>query len=321
MRFSRLFIVLNLFVFAFGLWHIAYATGVSAHHADRVVLVSFDGLRPDAINLHQHNAFAKIISEGTSTMNAKTVLPSVTLPSHVSMLTGLLPARHNVFENNWFPWSPKVKVTTVFQLVKRSGQGTAFICGKEKLGILNISGSIDKYKFFTFYANVEKDITTAALNILKDPQIKLLFVHYPFPDYGGHKFGWMTPQYHNEVKRMDIELKRLIGFVLQDSSSKTLLIVTADHGGHNRSHGSDSKEDRTIPWISWGSMVQKGFIISKKVHIFDTTAVILSALGVPVPKDLDGKDISLIWKDNTSRVETLNCCGAGAFKRERAGSR
>lgn len=293
-----------------------------AKHADRVVLISFDGLRPDAINIGQHTAFAKIIAEGASTMNAKTVLPSVTLPSHVSMLTGVTPAHHHVLENNWFPWSPKVNVTTLFQRVKRNGLGTAFICGKEKLGVLNIPGSIDKYEFLPFHLGVEKDITGAALAILKDPQINLLFIHYPFPDYGGHKYGWMTGEYLALVNRMNIELNKLLNGILQDTIHKTVLIVTSDHGGHDKTHGTDSKEDRTIPWIVWGQMVKQHFTIKEEINTVDTTAVILDALGLSVPTDIDGKKIKNIWTDDTgAKVEMLNCCSSGALKSQRAASR
>lgn len=292
-----------------------------AAKVDRVVLVSFDGLRPDAINIKKHNAFAKIIAEGASTMNAKTVLPSVTLPSHVSMLTGMLPLQHKVFENNWFPWSPKVKTETVFQLVKRSGKGTAFICGKEKLGILNVSRSIDRYKFIPFHSTVEKDITAAGIDILKDPKIKLLFIHYPFPDHGGHKFGWMSAEYLFEVNRMNTELNSLLKGISQDKIHKTILIVTADHGGHDKMHGSNSKEDRTIPWIAWGGMIKNRFTINEEINIVDTTAVILDAFGLPIPKNMEGKKLKNIWIGNIdTRSKTLNCCGAGLLK-DRAVSR
>lgn len=304
-RFKFLLLLVICFIFVFA------SSWGEGKKADRVVLVSFDGLRPDAININKHNAFAKIIAEGASTMNAKTVLPSVTLPSHVSMLTGVMPEHHHVVENNWFPWSPKVKVATVFQLVKRSRKGTAFVCGKEKLGMLNISGSIDRYKFVPFHSKVEKDITSFAVNFLKDPKISLLFIHYPFPDHGGHQLGWMSSGYLSEVNRINAELSRLLNVISQDKSHKTLLIVTADHGGHDKTHGTDSKEDRTIPWIAWGPMVKHKFIITERVNIFDTTAVILDAFDLPIPKDIEGKKKKSIWIDNIGAgSEVLHCCAA-----------
>jgi len=37
-----------------------------------------------------------------------------------------------------------------------------------------------------------------------------------------------------------------------DLRDETLLIITADHGGHDTTHGSSMPEDMTIPWIASG---------------------------------------------------------------------
>ena len=54
-----------------------------------VVLVSIDGLRPDAIATFKAPTLSKLVSEGSYTLKATTILPSKTLPSHTSMLTGV----------------------------------------------------------------------------------------------------------------------------------------------------------------------------------------------------------------------------------------
>ena len=38
----------------------------------------------------------------------------------------------------------------------------------------------------------------------------------------------------------------------------TTVIVTADHGGHGRDHGTERPEDVLIPWIAWGAGVEPG---------------------------------------------------------------
>lgn len=59
--------------------------------------------------------------------------------------------------------------------------------------------------------------------------------------------------------------------VLQDAAKKagileeSVFIMTADHGGHDKTHGSNSPEDMTIPWIVSGKGVKAGFVITVPV--------------------------------------------------------
>ena len=65
-----------------------------------VVVVSIDGLRPDAITTYQASTLQRMMHEGSYTLAASTINPSKTLPSHTSMLTGQPPERHGVLWND-----------------------------------------------------------------------------------------------------------------------------------------------------------------------------------------------------------------------------
>ena len=65
-----------------------------------VVVVSIDGLRPDAIITYSAPTLQRLMREGSYTLSARTIDPSKTLPSHTSMLTGQPPDRHGVLWNN-----------------------------------------------------------------------------------------------------------------------------------------------------------------------------------------------------------------------------
>src|SRR5437762_7656917 len=64
----------------------------------RVVVISLDGLRPDAITTTFAPTLLRIAKEGAATATAETQFPSLTLPSHTSMVTGLTPEHHGI---NW----------------------------------------------------------------------------------------------------------------------------------------------------------------------------------------------------------------------------
>jgi arylsulfatase A-like enzyme len=71
-----------------------------------------------------------------------------------------------------------------------------------------------------------------------------------------------------------------------------VIILSADHGGHDKTHGSTSLEDMHIPWIVWGKGVRKDYTITKRVSTCDTAATALWLLGIPLPEDLDGKPVT-----------------------------
>lgn len=66
-----------------------------------------------------------------------------------------------------------------------------------------------------------------------------------------------------------------------------MIIITADHGGHETTHGSSQPEDMTIPWIANGAGIKPGQLTTQ-VHTMDTAAAAAFALGLPIPAEWDG---------------------------------
>jgi predicted AlkP superfamily pyrophosphatase or phosphodiesterase len=78
-------------------------------------------------------------------------------------------------------------------------------------------------------------------------------VHLGEPDFAGHLVGWMTTPYAWAVREADDELAELLETAdrVYGVGNYTVL-VTADHGGHGRDHGSADPRDVTIPWRGAG---------------------------------------------------------------------
>ncbi|MGE5248772.1 MAG: alkaline phosphatase family protein, partial [Bacteroidota bacterium] len=62
----------------------------------RVVIISIDGLRPDAIDKAPMPVLQELMRTGAYSLTAQTTIPSSTLPGHTSMLSGLCPSAHGV---------------------------------------------------------------------------------------------------------------------------------------------------------------------------------------------------------------------------------
>jgi arylsulfatase A-like enzyme len=76
-----------------------------------------------------------------------------------------------------------------------------------------------------------------------------------------------------------------------------VLILSADHGGHDKTHGSRSPEDMTIPWIAFGRKVSPAHKISAPVTTYDTAATALWLLSLPIPADWDGKPVKSAFQE------------------------
>lgn len=116
----------------------ASAFGVSAAP---LVLISIDGLRPDDLYAEGKDAMAlpnlqALVREGSHARRVRGVLPTLTYPSHATLITGVSPARHGIGSNltfdpefknqvGWYWYASDFKVGTLWQAAKRTGRTTA----------------------------------------------------------------------------------------------------------------------------------------------------------------------------------------------------
>jgi predicted AlkP superfamily pyrophosphatase or phosphodiesterase len=267
---------------------------------EKVILISIDGLRPDAIEAFKAETLIKLMREGSYTLTASTILPSKTLPSHASMLTGEPPDTHGVVWNNkrlfatGGPESP-----TIFGVLRAKGFKTAAFFSKSKFEDLQTPGSLDYsqapggFMGGMIPGRWSSDRTTQdAVRYLKSERPELLFVHFGDADNAGHRSGWMTATYGDAVRRVDASIARLLSAADEAyGSANYTVIVTADHGGHGRDHGSDNPLDVMIPWIAWGNRINPGRI-TEKVQTMDTASTILWLFGVAEPTNWAGQPVT-----------------------------
>ncbi|MBX9768513.1 MAG: alkaline phosphatase family protein, partial [Bdellovibrionales bacterium] len=112
---------------------------------DHVIVISVDGGKPAALLKSKMPHLQTLVTEGAATFSALTIQPSKTLPSHVSMLTGVSPNVHKVTWNSWNPLKGPVKVPTAFGLAKKLRLSTALFATKDKFKHLEVSGTLDKF--------------------------------------------------------------------------------------------------------------------------------------------------------------------------------
>jgi predicted AlkP superfamily pyrophosphatase or phosphodiesterase len=261
---------------------------------DHVLIISLDGLRPDAIDRYRLGTLRRLMAEGRHSLEARTVLPSTTLPSHTSMLTGVPPAVHGITWNTYIPGRGVVGVPTIFELARAEGHQVAAFYAKAKLRHLDRPGSYD-HRVAPLW-NVDRwmatDVVPEAVLYLRHHRPNLMLVHIAEPDHAGHIFGWMGRLYGVAARRADAAVEELLAAAeAAFGSSGFTVIVTADHGGRGRGHGSAGARDRLIPWIAHGRGVVPG-PTPERIRTVDTAATVLWLLGVPLPPWLEGRPIT-----------------------------
>ena len=260
---------------------------LSAQSIEYVIHVSVDGLRPDAVTTQtpaQLPNFYRLRNEGAFTDNARCDVDFMkTLQNHIDMMTGRgvygpIGASHEWDVNAWTPGDTLESnkgsyIAGVYGVAHDNGLRTGLYTGKEKFGVFDeswnaINGAPDvtgpdngRDKLDQYVCNENTlmlTLTWSAQNT-STPQ-NYSFLHLSDPDWVGHEFGWMSEEYLDSVRDVD----GYLGFVFDLAENnlvmagKTAIIVTADHGGHDFTHGDLIPEDFTVPLMVWGPGVPAG---------------------------------------------------------------
>jgi predicted AlkP superfamily pyrophosphatase or phosphodiesterase len=108
-----------------------------------LVMISIDGLRPDYVTAADaHGAkvpnLRRFMKEGAYAEGVTGVVPTVTYPSHTTLVTGVWPATHGILANTtfdplqknyqgWYWYSEDIRVTTLWDAAAQAGRTTASI--------------------------------------------------------------------------------------------------------------------------------------------------------------------------------------------------
>ncbi len=261
-------------------------------HANHVIVISCDGMRPDAVaklgekglpNLH------RLMKEGAYTGNARTDKDyTVTLPNHTCMITGRGvkgEAGHNWTSNGtpklgeFLHKNKKAYLCSMFDVVHDHGLKTAVFASKKKFVLYDISynerfgepdtvgadNGRDKIDDYEFEEDSAKLIARYLVKMTRAPY-HLSFIHLRDPDTAGHAHGWdLTDdsKYLRALAKCDMLIGQLLTLIEGDDRlrDRTWMIVTADHGGRleTKTHtAAEQPLNYTIPFFVWGPGVSKG---------------------------------------------------------------
>jgi hypothetical protein len=251
----------------------------------KVVIISVDGLRPDALFYAPAPNLQALACQGAYSWRARTIGFSYTLPSHASMVSGFAPDAHKLLHNDLRPGY--IAVPTVMSAAREAGKRVVLVVGKDKLIQLTPPQDFD---VFVWAPDDDGLVVQRALQELADGY-DLMFVHLPQVDQTGHAQGWMSQAYLRRVAQTDAAL----GPLLAALPPETTVIVSADHGGAGYSHWSYLDEDLHIPWIVKGPGIRPGRALIAPVRTIDTAATAARVLGLTLDAAAEGQAVDEPW--------------------------
>ncbi|PMP70430.1 MAG: hypothetical protein C0187_05605 [Calditerrivibrio nitroreducens] len=162
------------------------------------------------------------------------------------------------------------KGETIFHDAKRAGLKTYFIYSKNKLGFLENS-AIDK----TIYGK-DDSILIAEKIVKEETEPYFIFLHISGLDEVGPKYGWLSKEYLEEFQLIDSDLQNILEHFIAMKSST--IIITSDHAGHDKEHGTNHPDDYKLPLIIFSKDIKFDDISSSSYYSFQLRSLINRAL-------------------------------------------
>jgi arylsulfatase A-like enzyme/predicted Zn-dependent protease len=279
-----------------------------------VLIVTIDTARADHFGCYGFEGVKTpnidgLAREGVLFEHSAATVP-ITLPSHCSILTGLIPPRHGVRNNGTY--FLQAEHTTLAELLHDEGYETAAFVSAY---VLNSKYGLDQG--FDIYQDAVHDssavvvidernareTTNLVLSWLRKEHERpyFLWVHYfdPHQAYvplSPFREEYAQYPYAGEIAFVDSELGRILGAVDQGN---TLTVVTADHGESLGQHG-----ERTHAFYIYDSTIRVPLVIRYpdgrdagtrsliQTSSVDIMPTVLDVLGYEIPEGLDGDSLA-----------------------------
>src|SRR5437867_3819091 len=250
--------------------------GVLAQSArPTLVMISIDGLRPDYVTAADAHGLKipnlrRFLREGAFADGVAGVIPTVTYPSHTTLITGVWPAKHGILANTtfdplgtnqggWYWYAEDIKVPTLWDAARQAGMTTASIQWPASVGA-RVTWNIPE----VWRANTDEDakllraLATAGLlpeleqelgpyprgqeiedderrgtyatRLLEKKRPQLLTLHLLALDHVEHETGPLSPESFAVLERQDSVVGKLRDAAERLAPGNAYVAIVSDHG-------------------------------------------------------------------------------------------
>lgn len=252
----------------------------------KVLLILIDGMRPDA--MVQIPAAKKVMEKAAYQLEGTTVYPSCTLPCHMSLFYSRPPLVHGITNNTY---TARVRLKNgLWEVLRSAKKKTAMFYSWEELRDLYKPGCLTDSLFVAGeqYGWLEANtrLTEGCIRYLKEEAPDFAFLYLGAPDGAGHKQGWMSQGYMEALEQSWACTQK----VLENLPEDYAVIITADHGGHDKRHTTFMKEDMTIPVLLLNAGLPAGETV-KDYNIMDIAPTVTDLLHLQPAMEWKGKSL------------------------------
>jgi choline-sulfatase len=272
-----------------------------------LVLVTLEATRADHLGCYGDTRAAtpgidQLAREGAVFTQAIAVAP-LTLPSHVSILTGLYPPAHGVRDDSGFRLLDAA--TTLPEHLKAQGYATAASIGAHVLaGEVGLKQGFDTYAEPKRLPRAGQFVVTDAIETINRIKGRPFFVwvqlddprlpYSPPPDY---RVRFAKRLYDGDIAYADAQFKRLFDHLRASGIlDDTVVVVTADHGESLGEHGEATHGlflyDSTlrVPMIvRYPPRIAAGTKFDGLVSGVDLVPTLLELMGLPAMLSVQGE--------------------------------
>ena len=253
----------------------------------KVILISIDGMRPDGLKACGNPYVTEMEKQCAHTFCANSMVPSVTFPCHFSMTHSVPPQRHGILTNTYVPQVRPVQ--GIFEKIRDAGGISAMFYGWEPLRDVASPGTLKFATYINAYMEDSCDtvLTDKAVALIDSNKPDFVFLYMVETDEkGGHDNGWMSEEYLRRIRIAINNVQRII----ERFGEEYTVIIMADHGGHDRSHGSELPEDMTIPLFFRGEDFMPGRVL-ETASLLDIAPTIAAVMGIGSDPDWEGNSL------------------------------
>ena len=213
-----------------------------------VVLVSFDGFRPDYLERFDTPAFDRLAARGLRAAGLISVFPSLTFPGHYSIATGLHPDAHGIVANRFHD---PVRGDEFNYRERDDAQDGSWWGGEPIWATAETQGMVAAAFFFpgteadigglhpSHWRPYDGSVPNAArvaqvlewLALPDDARPHLITLYFSLVDSAGHDLGPGAREMRRSVEAADGLLEQLLGGIdALPHAARVALVVVSDHG-------------------------------------------------------------------------------------------
>jgi predicted AlkP superfamily pyrophosphatase or phosphodiesterase len=248
--------------------------------AKHVILIGLDGWATHDFIEHYSEPdhsdeipnILNLMQGGSYSMHKRCVMPASSAINWSSMFMGVGPEMHGYTQAlSQVPEVPSIITNengilpTIFSAIREQCPEAETGCSFDWNGIKYLIDTLAVSHVICFPENydlVEENCYSIERYIREKKPI-FYIPYFGGIDATGHRYNWYSDEYYNYVARIDTCIGRIIQ-ALKDAGiyDETIIIVTGDHGGHDRSHGTTLMRDMETPLIFFGKNVRSGYLIT-----------------------------------------------------------